>query len=72
MGAPSPSGNIGWFFSQGTTKAGGAGMFGEIAGMIYLSLLCPNLQDNARLIWAGGVTDGAKPPADIILGTALE
>ena len=72
MGAPSPSGNIGWFFSQGTTKAGGAGMFGEIAGMIYLSLLCPNLQDNARLIWAGGVTDGAKPPADIILGTALK
>lgn len=71
MGAPAPSGNIGWFFSQGTTKAGGAGMFGEIAGMIYMSLLCPNLKENARLIWAGGVTGDAKPPADIVLGTAL-
>lgn len=66
------SGNIGWFFSQGTTKAGGAGMFGEIAGMIYISLLCPKLKANARTIWAGGVTGDAKPPADIILGTALK
>ena len=65
-------GNIGWFFSQGTTKAGGAGMFGEIAGMIYMAVLCPKLKDNARLIWAGGVTGDAKPPADIILGTALK
>lgn len=67
-----PSGNIGWFFSQGTTKAGGAGMFGEIAGMIYMSILCPKLQENARLIWAGGVTGEAKPPADIVLQGALE
>ena len=66
------SGNIGWFFSQGTTKAGGAGMFGEIASMIYLSLLCPKLKNNARALWAGGVTGEAKPPADIILGTALK
>lgn len=66
------SGSIGWFFSQGTTKAGGAGMFGEIAGMIYLSVLCPKLKDNAKLIWAGGVIEGgAKPPADIILEGAL-
>ncbi len=72
MAAPSPEGNIGWFFSQGTTKAGGSGMFGEIAGMIYVSLLCPNLKENARLIWAGGVTGDAKPPADIVLGTALK
>lgn len=72
MGAPAPAGNIGWFFSQGTTKAGGAGMFGEIIGMIYMSLLCPNLKENARLIWAGGVTGDAKPPADIVLGTALK
>lgn len=72
MGAPSPKGNIGWFFSQGTTKAGGAGMFGEIAGMIYMSILCPNLADNVRLIWAGGVTGDAKPPADIVLGMGLK
>lgn len=58
-------GNIGWFFSQGGTKALGAGMFGEIAGMIYMKVLCPNLKSD--LNWAGGVTDGAKPPADIIL-----
>lgn len=66
-------GSIGWFFSQGTTKAGGAGMFGEIAGMIYLALLCPKLQDNAKLLWAGGTIQGsAKPPADIIIGNALQ
>lgn len=65
-------GNIGWFFSQGTTKAGGAGMFGEIAGMIYMSILCPKLQSNARFSWAGGVTGDAKPPADIILGNELK
>ena len=65
------SGNIGWFFSQGGTKALGAGMFGEVAGMIYMSVLCPKLKENARFSWAGGVTEGAKPPADIILGNAL-
>ena len=67
----SAGGNIGWFFSQGGTKALGAGMFGEVAGMIYMSVLCPKLKENARFSWAGGVTEGAKPPADIILGNAL-
>lgn len=66
------SGNIGWFFSQGGTKALGAGMFGEVAGMIYMSVLCPKLKNNAEFIWAGGVTEGAKPPADMILGNALK
>ena len=71
MCAPaSAEGNIGWFFSQGTTKAGGAGMFGEIAGMIYMAILCPKLEENLR--WAGGVTGEAKPPADIVLSDALK
>lgn len=65
--------NIGWLFSQGTTKAGGAGMFGEIAGMIYLSILCPKLKENYKAIWAGGTQSDSnvKPPADIILSDAL-
>lgn len=66
------SGNLGWFFSQSTTKQGGAGMFGEIAGMIYVAILCPKLKANAQIEWAGGVTQGAKPPADIILNNRLQ
>lgn len=62
------TGNIGWFFSQSSSKALGAGMFGEVAGMIYMNVLCPNLKTG--FTWAGGVTDGAKPPADIILAQA--
>ena len=70
----SEDGNIGWFFSQGTTKAGGAGMFGEIAGMIYMSILCPNLKENYRTIWAGGTQSDSnvKPPADIVLSNGLK
>lgn len=68
----SAGGNIGWFFSQGGTKALGAGLFGEIASMIYMSVLCPKLKENAHFKWAGGVTEGAKPPADVILGQGLQ
>ena len=61
-------GNIGWFFSQSTTKAGGAGMFGEIIAMIYMAILCPGLVTQ----WAGGTQSASnvKPPADIIINAA--
>ena len=62
------SGNIGWFFSQSSSKELGVGMFGEVASMIYMSVLCPKLRTG--FTWAGGVTDGAKPPADVILEQA--
>ena len=66
-------GSIGWFFSQGMTKELGAGMFGEIASMIYMSLLCPNLVKNKGLDWAGGVIqNGAKPPADLIISQEMQ
>lgn len=74
MGAPeTEGGNIGWFFSQGTTKAGGAGLYGEIAAMIYLAILCPNLKNNYKAVWAGGTQSDSnvKPPADVILNSAL-
>ena len=71
MAAPQPKGSIGWFFSQGTTKAGGVGMFGEIISMIYMSILCPKLKDNFRTEWAGGITGLVKPPADVMLTNGL-
>lgn len=73
MCAPAPNGNIGWFFSQGTTKAGGAGMFGEVIAMVYLHLLIPNASTmGLTLQWAGGTQDAShvKPAADVILESA--
>lgn len=69
MCAPvSAHGNIGWFFSQSTTKSGGSGMLGEIIAMIYMAVLCPGLAAE----WAGGTqsVSNVKPPADIMIQDA--
>jgi hypothetical protein len=50
--ASKETGNIGWFFSQGTTSQGLSGLFGEIAAMIRTRIL---FGKNAKIVWAGGV-----------------
>lgn len=69
MCAPTTAhGNIGWFFSQSTTKSGGSGMLGEVISMIYMAVLCPGLVAE----WAGGTqsVSNVKPPADMLIQDA--